>query len=643
MLSVIIQNKKTIESFNEYYPLFFEAIESSSVAVCRWFETGTSIDTALPDLNDITDGVEEWRAIIVQTEDEISGLEANPNNPFDYLENAEMDDTIKESSIPLIRLTQILGGIPAPTVKFDTVKVQSDKGNAEKTVYVPIKDEEQERLHKQLCEKYAFDGKRPKEIVLIKTRNRVVDEEEDAKDAWNTFEEVESSEFWKRNKYPSICRFIVFDISKNGQNQREAEMFNFWLSTQLLAINELNPNVLQAYRLYRVKTDINRRKMQDTFQKRVMELAGARHFLEEEIKRDIEKKITEKKELPVYHIDVPVSVDMPKFGEFKIDDKNFKIISSTQNNDYNTWNTLQSDVLNKLDKTVVNSERAINETADRMRHRIAMADDGYVELSQYQKEDLNNELDNIYEEIIETQCVLSNISNKYRKQLEKPNQNVRNRIRYRVTFGSAITTLCIVLAIVLIFVAIAFYPYAESNCGDIKGILGLIGIFSVVALVVELAVLLIDKLKFNEQITRFNVSLSSCITDICINAEKFSRFITNIASYSRGKSYLENLNKRKHIIENSHYQQEEHIKEINKFLNKLQKWSDAHYLKTNFDYDCYSAIAVEYEKPAKKYSKYTIDYKSRYNVLLNNSGEQIESYFDFVDKFNLQREELYNE
>ena len=64
--SVIIQNAKTIEEFAKYQALFADALKSNRIGVCKWNESGTTVETALPELNSLTDDKEEWRAIIIR-------------------------------------------------------------------------------------------------------------------------------------------------------------------------------------------------------------------------------------------------------------------------------------------------------------------------------------------------------------------------------------------------------------------------------------------------------------------------------------------------------------------------------------------------------------------------------------------------
>ena len=91
MYSVIIQNRRTLDSFNQHYPLFLEALDAEEFGVCRWNEAGTALDTALPEISELVNDKEEWRAIIVHVENESNMAEfsCSKRNPFDFTMNGD--------------------------------------------------------------------------------------------------------------------------------------------------------------------------------------------------------------------------------------------------------------------------------------------------------------------------------------------------------------------------------------------------------------------------------------------------------------------------------------------------------------------------------------------------------------------------
>ena len=121
---------------------------------------------------------------------------------YDFLINRDSEDSVEESPIPLVRLTQMLGGVPPLEIKFKA-EILREAHKAPRTIYVPIEDAQRERAHKELTAKYAFDGKLPSSILVISVRSKSY-QAESLGQSWLAHKESESSEFWKRNHFPSI-------------------------------------------------------------------------------------------------------------------------------------------------------------------------------------------------------------------------------------------------------------------------------------------------------------------------------------------------------------------------------------------------------------------------------------------------------
>ena len=149
--SVIIQNKKTMEAFSKFQPLFMEALNNNRIGVCKWNESGATLDTAVPELGELTNDKDEWRAIIVRYEDDrpMSAFNCDVRNPFDFEVNKTMDEDAFESEVPLIRLTHMLGGIPAPEMKFESEQVY-EKHKAPRTIYKPVVDKKRDEAYERV-------------------------------------------------------------------------------------------------------------------------------------------------------------------------------------------------------------------------------------------------------------------------------------------------------------------------------------------------------------------------------------------------------------------------------------------------------------------------------------------------------------
>ena len=92
---------------------------------------------------------------------------------------------------------------------------------------------------------------------MISTRQPVDNTAQEIAAAWELRLESESSEFWHRNRYPSICRFLTCDVVNQRHSLYCGSVFKLWCVVLLLALNQVEASTLQAYRLYNVSVELD--------------------------------------------------------------------------------------------------------------------------------------------------------------------------------------------------------------------------------------------------------------------------------------------------------------------------------------------------------------------------------------------------
>ena len=643
MYSVLIQNKKTIECFHEFHPLFLEALRRN-VACCRWLESGTTIDTALPELISLTEDKEEWRAIIVRVEDEESmrSFDTDPKNPYDFLINAEGADRTRESRVPLIRLTHMLGGVPAPEVLYETRKIK-EKNKASRVIYIPKRSLEEEMDHASLMQKYDYNGKLPREILIVTLRCREKGEQKSARDVWSNRLETSSSEFWKRNNYPSRCRFLVYDYQNEGAVQKEADLFNFWLCVMLLATNDMDPSSLQAYKLYSMRPLLDRGKMAECFNYKTACLLGVKNFIASEIKRDMELKIIVHREMPEYSMKIPVHVEFPHTMDMHVDEGEFPLCAKSAKADRDKWRNLSTGAEYALENTFRKAERALEESADHMRYVGHMSEEDVEPLDRFQEGDMKLELSGLYERILQTQNVLPGARMRKRRRLEELSLKVQEHMKSRVELSWAVMCLVVLAVLLLLAFLPAVFFRTILGIGSVWGAL-----FFALALLLgfgltELVLLLLQKRKFNTRIGEYNEELEEHASELTQNISLYTDFVSDMVSSARGNSYLNILKRKKYVEENGYDSLQKHFRAAGSFLSRLDKWSRAFYLKVDSYGRPDNSLEIDTELSPQYCPMYTFETGKEYQVPLNETGEFIVSPFEFVRKLEIIREELYED
>ena len=642
--SVIIQNKKTMEAFSKFQPLFMEALNNNRIGVCKWNESGATLDTAVPELGELTNDKDEWRAIIVRYEDDrpMSAFNCDVRNPFDFEVNKTMDEDAFESEVPLIRLTHMLGGIPAPEMKFESEQVY-EKHKAPRTIYKPVVDKKRDEAYERVCKKYEFDCKLPSSIVLVTILDGYVGKET-IDTAWSDHRESNSSEFWKRNHYPSICRFLVCDFEKKGPVQRNADEFGFWMSVLLLATNVIDSSTLQAYRLYKLNTLFNRSIMSEKFQAAVDRLKSARHVIEKEIKRDIENQLIIEDKLPDYRLEISVPINLPSDEDCSVSPKGFGMFSQGARTDIGVWNNRKKNSEEKLASAVRSAERTLDQTADRMRDNCVFFEDEVSGLDKYQVEDLTRETGDIYREIVDIQGALPTDDVSADPMITKAADNVKEYLKGRVMGSSAVLALALSFLLIIFAQIPGIVNLYANGVGSLTQILIAAAIECAVVLLFAFCTILVQKLRLNGLLKVYNQYIKAAFNRLTENASDYSRYLSDIASHSRGHSYLNLSRRKKHKTENAHYAKYKHIKAINLFLSKLRVWSTAFHLTVDFDSNSIDEdIVVDIALSPTQNSMYTFESGNVYPVAVNNSGIVIDSPFEFADKLEIVREELYDD
>lgn len=643
MFSVLIQNQKTIELFQEFHPLFLEAINRKEIGVCRWMEPGTTVDTALPELRKMIEDKEEWRAIIVRVidEEDMSQYEYDNKNPFDFKYYHDANLKYQESPIPLVRLTNMLGEMPAPDIKYDAVTVL-EENRSPKIVYRPRKSDEDEETYQQLLDKYDYDGKAPSEVILISVRKAQKEKKDSVEKAWMNYKEIESSSFWKQNRYSTFCRFIVYDIKRQGNIQYDADMFKFWSAVLMLAKNEIDTDELQAYRLYKVDINIDREILESKIQKAVNHLQGAQSSMRLMLQNENNKSLEQKQKLPNYKLEVPVVFDLPRFREMDVESRQFPLITNNINTDLKRWNEMRRDSEFKLKDVINRAEIALDESAERMRSLCSMDESEVSQLDKYQKRILDADLQKLYSLMQDLQKDLPDTQSTVNEEMRKNAVSVRESIMQRITGGQIKGVALIMVLLICLSVLPGLIIYTLDNVGQNTSIISCMILLLDLFVIPIVIMVFRQKKTIREKISGYNLAVNSAVRKVSENSGMYSDFLSSIVSHSRGKSYLHILKNKKFAMSDKYVAVDRHMRAIEKMIDILERWNKAFYLEVNFNQNYYEDNDFEIKVQPNKNKIYALEYGNEYKVPLNNSGQKVKTNFEFVKKMQLIREELYD-
>lgn len=648
MYTVLIQSKKTSDSFQQFYPLISDAINAGKIGVCNWVETGTTVETAVPELYDIISRKRAWQAIIISTELEEMNCKHPTDviNPYEFLEN--MNDPgyrmengeIVNSEIDLIRLTHLLGGLPAPEPQFKR-EIRNEDGKVPKMEYSVLKDDRDgiKEAYKRWNEKYSFQGTPPTEIILIKVRDVATssDSFRRIQSSWQVHSEIDSSKFWKRNLYPHNCRFLVFDMERRGMMRQQKQLFKLWLSVLLLSINDTDPNVLQAHRLYLLDVDIDEKELKESFQKTINKVNKAKYQLEKSIKEDEEAKFRNDIPIPEYTVGVPVSFQLPNVSDMIFDDKEFQLGRRTNDGDYSIWESYCEISNSEMKSVLQNVDRMLDHSALRMRQHCTYTESEVKTLNVYQEEDMRISLNEVYEDILREQKALPVGISEIQESVKKADKDVRELIGKRMTLKqAAAATFFSAFCLWITIVPAVTREHARIGLGIT--LLVIIAVFPIIGL----NILISQRQNLVSAAKRYQRILKSVFMELSDNATNYSEFLGSIASHIHGSSYLELMRKKKVKKDSSYFFKQKHLKTIEILISKLFLWGSAFHVDLDVNSVEVSDLFEEDNTIVNFDTLYSFESGKEYDVPLNESGIEVKSPFSYVKQLKIEREEIYD-
>lgn len=644
--SVLLLNEKTRQSFQEFRDIYLGAIERGEIGVCQWNESGTDMESALPDLMNMVDPKEEWRAVVVLTGKDHEDLyrpedeESQKKNPFDF-KGKNNETLLEENENPLVRLTQILGGMPAPERVFEPHIVE-EKGMSKRVIYKPVINQEKEKAYQKLSQKYDYDGKKPTEILLITIRETyAADLQEQVRKAWDVQDEINSSEFWNRNGYPGICRFLFYDMERAGATRRYADLFWFWNAVYLLMVNRIDANVIQAYRLYSVRIHYDTEKMQAYFSRVSRRLKGARHYIGENIRRDERRKYAEEQSLPEYAVEVAVDTAIRGSRELTVDKDRFHLLQESMNGEYIRWEGYVEGAKEKLKEACRKTDRLLDETANNARKQNFFVEEDVYPLSVYQEKDLQEDLDEAECEILRTRKSLPDLRSETEEKMDKASAKVKEGIRSRMRRKDAYAVFGITFGL-MIFGAVPGFIYGfRENKLDIFTVLILLTVSGVFFALAEFLAILVQKKRFDSLVWAFNQVMVDSVIEMRKNGKVFGEYIGRIASHCKGASFLRIMRSKKENKGADFSVLRGLLRFLDGVMEKIENWCSANYLDVDFNSPYYDEVYVDDEAEADHLVVKLLEEDRGFPVKLNYSGDVITFPYPYVERLEILREEIY--
>jgi len=657
-----------------YYRLLFDPfIKSGEISICGWSEEGTDIYSAVPELYEILRGRESWRAVIFYAEDMSLAAAAAPGrptrNPFDFRGKNRTSSPLEESDVPLIRLTHMIAGFPPLGVKgfkeaytyldssthaYVTVDrkdlkteqrkaLQEKHGNDLRLNYLEVSYTEEEiEKHRTIAAKYELLESQPAEVILVSTRKRSKENEGNAvRRSWENNLETESSDFWEKNNYPNLCKFLVYDIENPRNSAYRRELCEFWLGALTISLNKIPPSALQAYRLYRFELELSEAELADSLNNHIgMLLCNARNlegYIKQSRETDDEPIVDQ-----IKTEEIGVQFSSYDSGKFSLGPEAFPLVKSDSGSESVLLSSKTGELKSSMRGAIKGNRRVLDQASRSIRNKVERFLDREYELSEYQVAEVNEKLQSLEDEVLNPATKFMFNEEAVQKRVQDKSNAIGEELKTRVG-GKALRTIFFIgLAIYLA----GFLPYlVESSRYGAKTVLSCLALVAAALAVASSGggiSLLISKWKLNKKVREMNLAIMEEMNRIVGGSQSFSQYLTSILTYMKGKAVIRGV-KLKQKTEKTRI----------KRLKAYQKSSAA---LVEHETELLKSFGLSFESRSFEGQDLMFDdsyaprdnpfywlrtSKERENAKFNHTGERIYAPYSFVTRLVIERENLF--
>lgn len=672
MHTVIILSKHTSELLKDFRFLFKPFVIEGTISFCDWNESGTDVQSSVPDLYKKIKGKQNWRAVVITT-DSMHENSKNPiadeKNPFDFSEEAYEDGIPRESRVPLIRLSHMLCGYPSLTVKNfekgfeyldeDTGEIcrvrlselpeekiyyLSDKyGEQLKSIYLEEQiSDEVRNAHQALLEKYTFTDTRPRELIMVSTRKHCNDEDH-IYASWKTQLEMESSNFCGRNNYPSICRFLCYSITNPENSMYMKELVEFWLAVLTLSINSIPASTLQAYKLYRLGLNVSEEELGGLLNNHLNRMSAVYQLIRERLKMRPEYSFEVEEDL-VERQNIPVIFEGISAKDLFVDTKQIGLSRNCPRDELIFWNFEVREKQRDIEKYLKTPRRAIDKASQYLKDKAESFYGDEYELDKFQVIDLEEEIQHLEAEVLasDTRSIVDEV--RIRAEIQKADKQVKKdisvRMRKETVVKIGVLLLVLYLAGYLPYVVNATRLGTEPFFSSFVLALGAVLVTAIGGVVA----LFLLRGRLIESIERFNDAIRNLIDRVNSSADKFEDYFSIVCSYMKAQSIYEGIRLKEDSVSSERFKLRAHKQALRVCMERDEELAASYGIKRNVEAVRNVTSFFNEEKLPKDNSLYFFEpARSNAEIPINDAGDLIRAPYTFVSKLFVEREDVFDD
>jgi succinate dehydrogenase hydrophobic anchor subunit len=265
-----------------------------------------------------------------------------------------------------------------------------------------------------------------------------------------------------------------------------------------------------------------------------------------------------------------------------------------------------------------------------------MSDDEFVELDEYQFEEMNTELSELEGEILSFTRSHTLPIRTFWKRIESRKKETATRMRMRMSRRMAITAGCIILAAYFIgFIPDIVRQFTAS--GTPASVIGVAGAGTLVMALTCMAFLLHSRRGVRKKIRNYNGTMRKILGAIQNSADHFSEYLSKCCAYMRGRSILQALEKKTVVALTGIRQMTDHIEQLNAYMDMIKSWLNDFELSP-LNGDGYAKnISFDFDIPPERNKEYLLKNNETSIEVPSVGGSQCFAPYPFVTTFAVDR------
>lgn len=533
--------------------------------ICDWHPAGMSVRTAVPTVHSLLDGEDEWCAIVacdLRHDNPPATEDPHFDNPFDFPDSyrRDPDAAVEESEHAVVRLAQMLGGLPTKLRTRPHERREAGKAFVSYEIH-----EERGESYFDMERRYNLGIARPSRIVIVSPRDFDGDLYRARADELRSegMEVVGRSglsdrNFWERNCYPDSARFVVCDRSlpsvDDGEDlrldkeqgklvhaydaARERSFWSkYWLCMLTLMTAELRPDQLRPYRLYSVDVDVDQVLLRRQLDDRYTSWTVARRKVAEQIELEAgrTRRAVASSAPASYEASIEARFELGSRASLHADPSQFAFVQRNNPTDLAEWDSQGSAIRAGFRKLLAAPRRSVRTAVEAFgRSRMLTREELDANmLGERERFDLEEDLDELeFQMARETGPVVFPIVG-YQDQLGQRCDAIDERMRARPK-RSLISG---IVASLVAGLAIGFLPQLANLAagkGIASGIVPLVAAYVAVVAVVLLVALFWQWYGIVSPLIALNDWLEPAYDRLEADRQRTSRRLSQYATFCRG-------------------------------------------------------------------------------------------------------------